>query len=290
MLTAVFQARPPSVVSAVSAGTVGPPQRDLGKQPPLDKPLSPLASPNSELREIKAVYDRHKVEWQAELASLKAEWEVERASLTALAETTAKAKEDAIKESNFFREQYGRASAFVTSVRDENVELEKRAKIAEDQAKSGVAMVKVTFESRIKELEQHVEKWQMMATFLIQKDQRTDNDELRRRAAEEPELRERCKTQEEDIFALNSEIIQLEDELKLRDKLVEDWKQDADRLAEQLNDCKAEVDRLTRAAAENEMVYRCLWRLETDKPCEEVFPSAEDLKAHLYSAGHITWD
>ncbi|KIL60377.1 hypothetical protein M378DRAFT_14235 [Amanita muscaria Koide BX008] len=55
--------------SVVSAGTVGPPQRDLGKQAPLDKPLSPLVSPNCELREIKAVYDRDKAEWQAERQS-----------------------------------------------------------------------------------------------------------------------------------------------------------------------------------------------------------------------------
>ncbi|KAF8621269.1 hypothetical protein AX15_007929 [Amanita polypyramis BW_CC] len=247
-----------------------------------DANTSPDLQLEQQLAEVKTAY-----------ANDKAQWDAERSSLRASSETATKAQESAIKDADFFREQYARASGFVTSIREENQELEERAKIAEDQAKSGVAMIKATYGTRVKELESHVEKWQMMAAFLIQKDQRTDNDELRRRAAEQPELKAKCQSLEEEIGMLNAEIMQLEEDLRERDKTVGEagyWKQEADRLAAELDEAQVEMGRPTQVSEGSDVAYRCLWRTEANKPCDEIFQTVEDLKNHFYSAGHIHWD
>lgn len=206
----------------------------------------------------------------------KASWDAERTSFTAAAEDATKAKEIALTDVEFFRAQYTRASGFVTSTREENQELEKRAKIAEDQAKSGVAMIKATYENKITELERHMEKWQTMATFLIQKDHRTDNDQLRQRAAEHPELKAKCQSLEESIKYLSAEISQLEKERHSMAGELEHWKQKADRSSAELNHSRAEMERFIHASsASGEMVYRCLWRTEENKPCDEVVQTIE---------------
>lgn len=164
----------------------------------------------------------------------------------------------------------------MTSTREENQELEKRAKIAEDQAKSGVAMIRATYETKVKELERHMEKWETMATFLVQKDYRTDNDELRRKAAEHPELKAKCESLEEGVTFLSAEILQLEQD---RDRMageLEHWKQEAERFSAELNDSRIELEQFVQASsASGEMVYRCLWRTEENKPCDQVVQTIE---------------
>ena len=218
-----------------------------------------------QLKEVEAAHEQDKAAWDAE-----------RTSFAAAAEAAAKAKESALKDVEFFRAQYARASGYVTSTREENQELEKRAKIAEEQARSGVAMIKATYQNKVTELERHMEKWQTMATFLIQKDHRTDNDQLRQRAAEHPELKAKCQSLEEGINFLSAEISQLE---KDRDSLageLEHWKQEADRSSAELNHSRAEMERFIQASsASGEMVYRCLWRTEENKPCDEVVQTIE---------------
>ncbi|KAF8325474.1 hypothetical protein F5887DRAFT_1188124 [Amanita rubescens] len=205
-------------------------------------------------------------------------------------ENATKGKESALKDIDFFREQYARASGFVTSTREENKELEKRAKIAEDQAKSGVAMIKATYENKVKELERHMEKWQTMATFLIQKDYRTENDQLRRRAAEHPELKAKCWSLEANVSFLTSEISQLGKDRDRMESELDYWKQEAERVSAELNNSRVEMERFIQASTSGEMVYRCLWRTDENKPCDEVVQTIEELRNHLYSAGHLRLD
>ncbi|KAJ7584078.1 hypothetical protein C8J56DRAFT_731666, partial [Mycena floridula] len=106
-------------------------------------------------------------------------------------------KAEALKTTDAFQEQYQRASAFATSIRAENTELEKRVKIAEGQVNDGLEMVRQTFELRVKALEMDVKSWRTTATFLIEKDKRTDM--VRERAAQEPELRARCENLKEQL-------------------------------------------------------------------------------------------
>ncbi|KAF8066607.1 hypothetical protein FPV67DRAFT_1397658, partial [Lyophyllum atratum] len=121
------------------------------------------------------------------------------------------AKQNAVKETDFFREQYAKASGFVTSVREENNELEKQAQIAKDQAMTGVEMIKATFTARVKTLEEDIKAWRQIATFMMEKDVRT-NDDIRRRAAEEPELRAQCEALEEENQLMKAALHSLQDD------------------------------------------------------------------------------
>ncbi|KAK2467658.1 hypothetical protein APHAL10511_000513 [Amanita phalloides] len=235
----------------------------------LDKPLE------QQLAESKAAYEQDRTSWDAE-----------RGSLTTAVQEMTRAKEAALKEIDFVKGLYDRASNFAASTSRENRELEERAKIAEGQAKIGVAMIKATLENRVKELENHVDKWQTMATFLIHKDQRTDNDELRQRAAEHPELEAKCQSLEEEVGLLRA---QLENGTEERDKtaiVMGYWKQEVERLSTMLDKSRAEVERLTQVSPSYEMVHRCLWRTEENQLCDGVFQTLEELMVHFNSTGH----
>ena len=107
--------------------------------------------------------DQNRLKWEAERVSWveeKARWETERAALqekqeassrsvdelTASVASLTSAKVSVEKDRDFFREQYTQASGFASSVRDENIELEKRVTIAEGQAQEGVAGIKALYE------------------------------------------------------------------------------------------------------------------------------------------------
>ncbi|KAH7890527.1 hypothetical protein F5I97DRAFT_1791717, partial [Phlebopus sp. FC_14] len=164
----------------------------------------------------RAAYDQDRSNWVADRAQWtadgtrwedeKAKWEAERtllmeerdtlsksvSALTSSVETLTVAKTSAEKDTEFFRGQYAQASGYVSSVRAENSELEKQAKIARGQAEEGVAMIKALFENRVKAFQDDVDRWKALAELLQEKDRKT-NDEIRLRAAREPELQERCR-------------------------------------------------------------------------------------------------
>ncbi|KAG8221467.1 hypothetical protein J3R82DRAFT_1674 [Butyriboletus roseoflavus] len=160
------------------------------------------------LTKIRGEYDQDRVKWETESVSWveeRARWETERATLqekqeallrsvdelTVKVESMTAARISAEKDRDFFREQYTQASGFVNSVREENMELEKRVKIAEGQAQEGVAAIKAFFEGRIKALQADVDRWRGLTGLLEEKDRRT-NDEIRIRAAQAPEFRDLC--------------------------------------------------------------------------------------------------
>ncbi|KAH9476272.1 hypothetical protein JR316_0011843 [Psilocybe cubensis] len=226
----------------------------------------------------------------SQLLAEKEEWAAEKLRLLAQLDAATKSRESADKDREFFREQYAQASGYVTSVREDNKELEKRIKIAEEQAQSGVALIKATFEMRVKNLETDLKSWRRMAEFLIEKDKRTDNDELRRRAAEYPELASRCERQKNSIEVLEEEYDDLKEEMdreRAADRMhIERLTKQVTRLNVELNEALTKLDRLGRANAEdesadsnpsaNEFVYPCQWRdydgVEST-PCLEVFPT-----------------
>jgi hypothetical protein len=179
------------------------------------------------------------------------------------------AKQSAQSDCDFFRDQYGRASAFVSSVRKENVELEERARIAEEQAKTGVELVKATFTQRVAWLEDDARTWRWTAQHLMEMDKRTKGEELRKRAGEAPELRKKCDDLEEKNEMLSERLEELEDELdaKVQEEQVkraleeqqlqarneselarqaelERWRQETLRLNVELNEVKTEKDKM----------------------------------------------
>ncbi|KAG1732880.1 uncharacterized protein EDB91DRAFT_1057872 [Suillus paluster] len=113
----------------------------------------------------------------------------------------ARSKNLAEKDRDFFRDQYAQASGFVSATRAENVELEQKAKIAEGQARDGVALIKSMYEKT-------VDRWRGVSTLLQEKDRRTD-DLIRRRAAEQPELAERCRQLEYQVDSLHANLVKL---------------------------------------------------------------------------------
>ena len=243
----------------------------------------------------------------AQWVSEKAEWEAERAQLLAQVESATQKKADAEKDREFFREQYARASGFVSSVRDENQDLEKRIKIAEEQTQNGVGLVKATFELRVKTLEEDAKSWRKMAEFLIEKDQRSENDELRRRAAEEPELRARCERQEGALEAdedriehLELQLEEKESELAVARIEMERWQKETTQLHVELNEALTKLDRIGRAGAGDdsmdgsadghEFVYLCKWRpdgADESEACREVFATISVSSVFCFSSSNV---
>jgi hypothetical protein len=202
-------------------------------------------------------------------AQEKAAWETERNSLLASIDELKRGKQSAQADCDFFRDQYGQASAFVSSVRKENVELEAQVKRAEGQAKTGVEMIKATFVQRVQWLEDDAQTWRRTAQHLIEMDKRTKGEELRRRAAEAPELRKKCddletknkvlseriedledefdaKVHEEEVKRVREERLQIaraEDEL-MRQVELDNWRGETLRLNVELNQVKAELERV----------------------------------------------
>lgn len=230
-------------------------------------------------------------ETRAQLALQTASWETERATLARSVETANRGKVSAEQDRDFFREQYTRSSAFVSSVRDENSDLEKRIKIATEQAQSGVSLIKNTFELRMKSLEEDVRAWRKMAEFLIEKDRRT-NDDVRRRAAEEPELRAKCDQREGALEEASERLTELEMELEEKERMYVEaeevgrrWKEATVKLNLELSEAKMKLEKIGKIGLGgsdvdeslldphgHEFVYRCQWRPNDSKDvCEAVF-------------------
>ncbi|SJL08959.1 uncharacterized protein ARMOST_12335 [Armillaria ostoyae] len=189
--------------------------------------------------------------------------------LTVSLEDANKAKLAAEKDRDFVREQYMNASGYVTTVRSENTELEKRAQIAEKQATEGVALVRATFTERIRFLEEDVKSWRQMADFAVAKDSRM-NDDIRRRAAEAPELQYRNEKLKEEIEELNTHIGELNSELAKKDEEISELH------------IRLEMDI-------PELVYPCHWRpVGGEGPCDALLDSKEELEKHVLTApGHL---
>ncbi|KAI8990471.1 hypothetical protein BD414DRAFT_380815, partial [Trametes punicea] len=90
---------------------------------------------------------------------------------------------------DLFKDLYSEASTHAARLATENAALEQRATIAEGQARDGLALIRGTFEEQVRKLREEAEKWRGLAKVFMAKDERTD-DEVRRRAALEPGLRE----------------------------------------------------------------------------------------------------
>jgi chromosome segregation ATPase len=220
-------------------------------------------------------------EARAQLALQTASWEKERAALVLDIETATRGKVSAEQDRDFFREQYTKASGFVSSVRDENAELEKQIKIATDQAQSGVSLIKTTFELRTKSLEEDVRAWRRMAEFLIEKDRRT-NDDIRTRAAQEPELRARCDRQEGALEQMDMELEEKQRMLSEAEVAGKRWQEATVKLNVELNEVKTKLEKIGKVGIGedeesahpngHEFVYRCQWRPDnSNDTCEAVF-------------------
>ncbi|KAI9058778.1 hypothetical protein FKP32DRAFT_1614591 [Trametes sanguinea] len=132
------------------------------------------------------------------------EWEQKLAQLRAENEELQRRKAEAEKDRDLFRDLYSKASAHASEVSKENNALLERAELAEGQVRDGLAMVRATYDARVRAAEEDAARWKAQYRLLCERDARTA-DEIRRRAALEPELaaenarlRERLENLEED--------------------------------------------------------------------------------------------
>ena len=247
-----------------------------------------LTEPTNAAPSATNALEQELAEARAQLVLKTASWEIDRAALVLDIETATRGKVSAEKDRDFFREQYAKASGFVSSVRDENAELERRIKIATDQTQSGVSLIKTTFELRIKSLEGDLRAWRRMAEFLVEKDRRT-NDDIRRRAAEEPELRARCDRQESALEDTSERLLQMKWDLEEKQKMLleeqasrKTWQEGMVKLNLELNEAMTKLERIGKVGIGDgdesahpnghEFVYRCQWRPDDlNDACEAVF-------------------
>ena len=215
---------------------------------------------------LEAESEKRVVDSIAGLEAERAEWEAQRAELMGQVDALTKGKKQAEQDREFIREQYANASAYVTAIREENLDLEERVKIAEEQAKSGVEGLKDMYDVHLKTLEKDVRWWRRLAEFAVEKDSRT-NDEIRQRAAVEPELRELCG--------------------RLRRALREE-RGKCERYEEELSALREENARLVGRVEGDELVYRCMWRLDGLQACPDVFPTVRELEQHMLDGGHLS--
>ena len=137
------------------------------------------------------------------------QWEQTLAQLRAENEDLRRRRTDAEKDRDLFRDLYGKASAHATAVTTENNELAERGALAEGQARDGVALVRATYDARVRALEQDVARWRGQAQVLAARDARSDDD-VRRRAALEPELRAENERLNEQLRMLEEDYRNLE--------------------------------------------------------------------------------
>jgi chromosome segregation ATPase len=214
--------------------------------------------------------------------------------LTSQLAASEKARAQAEKDREAFLNLYHQSSDYVSTVKDENRELLERAEIAEGQVKHGLAMAKATFQKTLEKLEKDAEHHKRVAEFLIEKDHRT-NEEIRFRAAEEPELRMQMGVLQQQLRKLTKEVSEakeeLEDEREERDYEKAVWNKEKRENEEAVAQCKEQMFRITVELNEsetklanvnvagtgggmNEMVYRCCWR-EDGERCKEVWVSKD---------------
>ncbi|KAG6909778.1 hypothetical protein DXG01_015494 [Tephrocybe rancida] len=197
-------------------------------------------------------------------------------------------KGSAEKEREFFREHYAKASGFVTTVREENSELEEQAKIARDQATAGVETVKATYVARIKALEDDVRTYKRLAMFIMEKDMRT-NDDVRQRAAEAPELRARCEELAKDNRGLHTDLTELQDIFDRKRARAKQLKQQLKIWKKQATALNADLSKVKSAQEGEDTVYQCSWRIDDDanEPCGQEFTTYEEFEAHMFSNQHL---
>ena len=233
-----------------------------------------LESTNRKLQDVLASVQERSSRSEAALADAvsrldgeRVAWDAARTLLEAQVKSLTESKERAESDSNFFREQYGQASAFVGSTRTENAELEKRALIAEDRAKNGVAMIRATYEGKVKGLQDDVAKWKGLALLLEEKDRRT-GDNIRKKAALEPELRARITDLVGELERLEVVVAELSRDRTVLKRRLENGRE--------MDDIDAvSPDGTETHIPEGSLVYRCLWRPGNSSPCYGLFNNPE---------------
>lgn len=119
-------------------------------------------------------------------------------------------KVDAEKDRELFRELYAKASSHVSEVTKENNELLEKVTLLEGKLNEGLALIRATYEERIRRLEEDAARWKGLYELQAEKDRRTGGDDIRQRAALEPEIRAENLRLKDELDVLTAECERLE--------------------------------------------------------------------------------
>lgn len=171
-----------------------------------------------------------------ELAPPPADWELTLQQLRATNEELQRRRLDAERDRELFRDLYNKASAHASEVAKENTELLERSQVAEGRLKDGLAMVRGTYEERVRKLQEEVEQLTGLNAILIAKDVKTNGDDIRRRAAEEENLR--VENQK-----FRAELAELRLDYRRMERLLEQLgEKELEQLSEQEEEIKLKLD------------------------------------------------
>ncbi|KAL5528221.1 hypothetical protein ACEPAF_7357 [Sanghuangporus sanghuang] len=219
-------------------------------------------------------------------------------------------RDDATKQAEIFREMYGKASSFADEKKQENNELLERAKRAEGQATIGVDFIRKQYAVQERKLSEELEQQRILVKILTIKDRRT-GDEVRRRAALEPELRDKIDNLKEEIAELKTAqstvVRQRNDLLVEKQELtgqLEELRMDYRKQADDMSWSQIQIARLVarekafkrvfltisasthdnESDRSEERVYVCKWMTGYDgkSRCNSLFTNVQDLKDHLF--------
>ncbi|KZT09582.1 uncharacterized protein LAESUDRAFT_511729 [Laetiporus sulphureus 93-53] len=204
-----------------------------------------------------------------------------------LLEELQKGKADAEKDRELFRNLYGKASVHASDVSKERDELQRQLDLTAGQLKDGLPMVKGMFKDHNARLQQEVEKLKALCKVLMDKDERT-NDDVRRRAALEPMLREENEKLKKEIEELKvaQENVRAPSHLSEQSEESEKSKE-----IEELKVAQENVhvpshlsEQSTGDEAATDIRYVCQYTEVSDVPgatmCNAIFSSPEEVQDH----------
>ncbi|KAJ6618210.1 hypothetical protein B0H10DRAFT_1725226, partial [Mycena sp. CBHHK59/15] len=125
------------------------------------------------------------------------------------------------QQRDLFREYYGKASQFAGEKGTENKELEKRVAIAEEATREGIATIRATFDLRETALKFDARDWRNQANFLREQAIRTNDEDLRQRAADHPEVVARCNRLEYANEGLRGKVNCREEDIRVKQDEIE---------------------------------------------------------------------
>ncbi|THG98956.1 hypothetical protein EW145_g7343 [Phellinidium pouzarii] len=243
----------------------------------------------------------------------------ERDALLAEISLLKMSRDDAEKNANLFRQLYSKASSFADGLKLENAELTDRATLAEGQLSKGLEILRAQSANQVHKLSEELDKARILLSVFRGKDERTD-DEVRRRAAREVELQpliDELRMEKREVQSELSTVVRQRNELMVQNK---DVSEELDKVRAEnvvLNDkiWGLHVDLARLSARERwtikmfqqtstgldddsdtgnssrgeEEVYVCGWASANNSAerCGEVLASQQDLRDHLFLAGHL---
>lgn len=154
--------------------------------------------------ELEALGDVGRSESEASKEALENALKEKEALAVELALTKA-SHQDAAKDREHFREAYVKASEYVDGLGKELAESKERLQIAESQVEHSIKLIQRTSRAKEAKLQSELDRAKDLLHILTTRDERTD-EEVRRKAAIEPELRV-------EIRDLKDEVAELRDDL-----------------------------------------------------------------------------